>query len=382
MKEREAKKHNQNTDEVEEDILFGDEDMSVSAQNTRIKPSLPPEEKARRSVREQAQHVSYKKHRVPGVPASVPQTIKKITPVTRARDNALCDVIDEKELEELYAAEAMVKEQPGGHDDAHDALKNAFLEVVSQNKIPLHPDLCERFYHIIMARLKDIRNANDTRDVVMKPEDLGGLGLGAGQAQELLSLIERKKNALHEKWLAVQRSRKEEYLARRRDELFRTEQDIQDKTVPVSHTTSDMVKVALQEPKKKETAIVAQHLKTSKPFMQDVRTAPALLDPIGELQSYTLQDFRRLHSDPAQAVQRIEQKIDLLGESAYAKRYKGIEAWKGSEVMRVYREQLGQSLVANLPLKDVLEKRTSAGQPVLTLDEVNALTLLNARLRK
>ena len=111
--------------------------------------------------------------------------------------------------------------------------------------------------------------------------------------------------------------------------------------------------------------------------LADVKASPQLIDPVEELRIFTLTDFRRLHSDPMEAVKRIYQKIQLLEKDSFARRQAGIAAWHENEVSRLYQEIGTQIFRKGASQDQVVAERTAAGQPTLTSKELDALMELN-----
>jgi len=117
-----------------------------------------------------------------------------------------------------------------------------------------------------------------------------------------------------------------------------------------------------------------------KPRMDDVKAPARLTGPVEELRAITIVDFRRLSKTPAEACEKIKDKIDLLAEQSYTRRTQGIAAWGASEVVRTYLELMGEGL-NGLPLKDAVAARQAAKKPYLTPEEFQAVAALSRQLR-
>ncbi len=119
----------------------------------------------------------------------------------------------------------------------------------------------------------------------------------------------------------------------------------------------------------------------NKPNLDDVRFEKRLMGPIEELENMTLIDFRRLAADPNAAVNKIKEKIELLGEESFSKRLEGITAWHKNEVNKFYR-LLGQSaMTEGKNMEETVRERLLAGKPTLSIDELHAVMELNRALR-
>lgn len=313
----------------------------------------------------------------PEKPTQTPLTHPEITNVA-----SLCDVLEEHEVEELLQAKEGIDERIADEARIHEELQKVFERVVQgYAKFLSSSELCDRFYRLIIARLKGLKNQYATRDAALVAVDQGGLGFSPSQADEFLTFLEQQKTELQETWEQEVAIKKEQFLAERREQLFTNKSTVPPlKTVATNQMTGDIIGM-VATPEKPPVAVAA-HLQTAKPVMHDVHNESPMLDGVSELGSYTLEDFHRLSKDPQQAAQKIEQKIDILGQWMYVKRAQGIDAWKDSSLMRLYREHLQQSLMGDMTIAEVIERRTQSGQMTLTLGEIEALTDLSGRLRK
>lgn len=104
------------------------------------------------------------------------------------------------------------------------------------------------------------------------------------------------------------------------------------------------------------------------------------MGPVDELRATTLADFRRLSKDPKEATLKVRDKIDLLENQSFEAKMQGVQAWRESEANKVYLEMLRASLEGTV-ITDVIAQRQSAGQPVFTKEEFEAIMTLNRELR-
>ena len=118
-----------------------------------------------------------------------------------------------------------------------------------------------------------------------------------------------------------------------------------------------------------------------KPVMTDVKSSVSTATgPVEELRTTSLEDFRRLSKDPKEAILKIRDKIDLLGEESFTKRSQGIAAWNQSSVYRLYMEMMGEALQGKT-LEEVMTSRQAGKRPCLTKEEIDALIRLGVALR-
>jgi len=121
---------------------------------------------------------------------------------------------------------------------------------------------------------------------------------------------------------------------------------------------------------------------SSRPILNDI-TPPArkLAGPIDELQNLTLEEFRRLSSDPKEAKLKIKDKIDLLEEQGMGQKILGIKAWHSSPVSRLYLEMTKAALLSSKTIEDISAERSRLNQETLSSTEVKAINELNGSLR-
>lgn len=120
----------------------------------------------------------------------------------------------------------------------------------------------------------------------------------------------------------------------------------------------------------------------AKPKMHDIRpVSPRLVGPIEELQQLALADFRKIAKTPADAAQRIAEKLALLEKDSYTKRAEGVKALRGSALMAAYAEVVNAALLAKRKVEDEVKERVEKDRGALTIEEFRALGELNQRLR-
>lgn len=118
-----------------------------------------------------------------------------------------------------------------------------------------------------------------------------------------------------------------------------------------------------------------------RPNLDDIKFEKKSFGPLEELEQMTLIEFRRLSADPNNAVNKIQEKINLLYDRGVSERAKGIVAWSKSEVMRFYRNLIQLSLNSGQPIDLIVKDRLLSGKPTLSLDEIEAVSQLNNKLR-
>jgi hypothetical protein len=113
----------------------------------------------------------------------------------------------------------------------------------------------------------------------------------------------------------------------------------------------------------------------------DVKFAPHLTGPVEELGTMTPEQFRRLSSDPMEAVAKISDKLTLLQNLSYADRVRGVEAWRQSPVSQLYLVMTAEALQQGVAIAEISTRRRNAGQDSLSPAEIKAVMELNKRIK-
>ena len=88
----------------------------------------------------------------------------------------------------------------------------------------------------------------------------------------------------------------------------------------------------------------------------DIRPSAQALGPIDELRLLRIEDFRKLHPDPAEAAKRVLQKVGLLEDESYDRKADAIRAWRQSPVHRLYLDVIDESVRTGVPITSLFEK--------------------------
>lgn len=136
--------------------------------------------------------------------------------------------------------------------------------------------------------------------------------------------------------------------------------------------------LAATKPSVPETKAEAPVLKI-KP--KEVKFQERLVDPVDEIRTMKVVDFRRLAPTPAEATKKISEKIALLEKDSFTKKIQGIGAWKENEIYQLYLAIVRQGILENKSMPEVVEQRQQANSPILTEEELEAILALNQRLR-
>jgi hypothetical protein len=120
---------------------------------------------------------------------------------------------------------------------------------------------------------------------------------------------------------------------------------------------------------------------SSKPKTESIKFTSKIMGPIEELKNFSLNEFRKLGNTVQESVQKIEEKINILEKDSLLKKAEGIEAWQNTEINKLYLEIGRTSLKKNISISKVINERINNNLLTLTIDEFEAITDLNRRLR-
>ncbi len=115
--------------------------------------------------------------------------------------------------------------------------------------------------------------------------------------------------------------------------------------------------------------------------MDDIRFTPQILSPIDELRYMTIKNFRRLNVDPLKAIEKIKEKLELLGRDDYSRKIEGIVAWHESPLNNLYLQLCRKALDDGKPLGDILREETKREPASLKPNELEAIITLNKSLK-
>lgn len=136
--------------------------------------------------------------------------------------------------------------------------------------------------------------------------------------------------------------------------------------------------VAKEAPK--EAPKVVEPPKAAPPAQKKPPKA-ALTGAVEELQSLTLDNFRRLGDSPSKQAEKLLAKINLLEKDSVTKKAQGIEAWRNSEIYTLYLKLGEESLSQNKDVAEIINQYQADNTTSLNLEEFSAISDLNKHLR-
>lgn len=246
-------------------------------------------------------------------------------------------------------------------------------------------DLEKRLQNITQARLKDLRNAAQTKILLGQSILTGGLGLAGGELERVAADIEKRYTAQKADFEKRATEQKQQYLDDKRKRQIEVAAHPAKEDEELAKRYTALTGRAPQPVKPVVPRLSAASLPptsgAAKPQVVDVKYATKLTGPLEELGRLCAADWRRLASDPNEAAMKIRDKIDLLGNEAYAKKIAGIAAWKASPLNQLYVLMSQESLKTGKPIQEVSKIWKEQGKDSLTSEDVKAIVQLNATLQ-
>lgn len=296
----------------------------------------------------------------------------------RAQDEMEVEI--NKKKKEIKTASAPVK-------SAEDTLALKVKSIVSSSQITFtDPALQRRLETIISARLRDVRDESETKEMLLRGEKVGGLGLNVEQTERVLKLLAGAVGEFQSIYKKEEEIKKQAFLraqtekeALRRQERERKEREEREKLY--SRVTG--ITPTIKEVKKQELPATSYQLQApaTKPRVEEIKFTPKIKGPVEELGAMVLEEFRRMSKDPKMAIEKIKDKLELLGEENFTQKMQGIAAWQDSSVNKLYLNLLKESLARGVAPIAVIEEYAKAAKPTLTKEEFTAIMELNRSLR-
>ena len=313
------------------------------------------------------------------------------------------DVFDDEDAQEIKQSKERTEKITNKVEPAVD-LDSAVENVVQRDGVEFEgEEMKKRFRNIVETRMRDIRDAYETRSRLEATPENGGVGLSGGDVADVMQVIEDVFVEYHES--LEEKAKEQAKAATKKRSKQEKEKEDKEKQALEKRKEARYKKIANQVENKRKTEDSAsddtqededlvdlEHIKEAakneaengekkeRPKMQDVRFEQKLSGPVEQLKRMRLVDFRRLSSDPQKAIDKIEDDIDLLESDGYEKRVAGIEAWRKSPVNQEYAELSRRSLNEGKRLEAVVKQQPEE-EKTLNWKEVQAIMELNDRLR-
>ncbi len=320
-------------------------------------------------------------------------------------------------------------------------LDKAVLDAWGKLKDKPNDDYIERrLKNVISSRLRDVRNAQELLQLLQRETKVGGVGLDREKAKEIADVIEKTYADFHgqiemeeKKKLDIQLTEQKKKIDERRrleaeeharwyKEKIKSKQDSKVEQQQLAEALkkglagkpvvkSQIMTAEAAVEKKKYGEMVAAPIKANvragtgmvnlppiqnqgvkvsmstakmamapKTPVDGVKATPHLRGLVGELETMSLSQFRRMASTPQEATKKIIERLDTLKQESFEQKVAGIRAWQASPVMKTYVGLVTESFKSRRPLVQIADEKRKAGEDTLTGDEVEALIALNNEL--
>lgn len=321
----------------------------------------------------------------PSKPAPAPVKKAPPKPVPEKQPKPRFDpatITEEEEIEAKQFAE-VAKKMPAPVVPTEAAVNS----VLQQVKLDLSdPEKKKKFTAVVSARMRDVRDAMETRSVLEESPENGGLGLKGRELADTVEVIEHFFDDLQQKLGAAKQKEKARFIAKERETRAARERDrTQKDQAAINQKYEKLTGLSgVSKPAPAKTALSPDSLVSApseRPTVRDVSGSKRLVGPVDELAHMEPVTFRRLSKDPNEATLKIKDKLGLLESDSYAKKLAGIKAWKGSPINQLYLAVMKEVLLTGKAVPVVLSEKAAAGEPTLTEAEVKAILKLNNELR-
>ncbi|MBU1891052.1 hypothetical protein KJ782_06235 [Patescibacteria group bacterium] len=351
-------------------------------------------------------------------PTQKPETRKVLAPpppaISKPTAEFYFDTDDEKEIGRHKTRLANLETTP---DIDLDEIVN---KLVRDFHIKLDDEIIEaRFSSIIKSRLRDVRDLIETRQMLIRPVDVGGIGLSERVILPLMSQVEEELLRIHQvkpepkppKPAPTPETKKEITPPPPVKKVsvpppapppvnLTVKPVVPPKKVEVKPEPKPEPKVISVEPKHKSPPppsikpvrvpkrpldktvipVISRPVGDRRPTISDIKRPIKTIGPTEELAELSVEDYRRLGKTAEEANEKIIEKLDLMEEDSYLLRASGIKAWKKCAVNKLYLEIGRQSMEQDKPVLDIVRKRQELGQPYLSQSEFSAIADLNKKI--
>ncbi len=267
-------------------------------------------------------------------------------------------------------------------------LKKESLDIAKQYLQGEDEKFVNRLALMIFVFWKDLKNYLKTKEALMRKRELGGMGFDEEKADTILKHISDKKKQFLEslstgKTQEVQTPRikdmtdKQSFLNPKTNDKELSKSSLQSKPTD----SPDMDYGTMIDDKNLYTEIKPRH--SDQGAFSDIKSGTLaergrkLISPIKELEMMNLETFRKLGKNTADSIQRIKQKITLLGDESVKEMAKGIKAFKNSPLYRDYLKIGHTGIEKSMSIQDVIDQKLVCD---MTMDEFNAISDLSKHI--
>ena len=264
-------------------------------------------------------------------------------------------------------------------------------EVLEKLGFTVVPDVLGRLKSLILARLKDIKSEDETKELLARSIKNGGLGLTETQVEKIIKSCQEVESLENgNSFSSALHSLESELELPAPTVMVKSEPikqpQVMEKsppkhqftpTVPVNVTTTkeSVISTLVNKSLSSEPVFKLDSKPVMKQSMQDVTASSVEMGPVEEIKSISLTDFRRLSGNPEEAAKRIAQKMFNLQDESFVWYLEALAAYHVSPLYSEYMQAICQSLAERKSLANVLSMKNS-----IKLNEVMALVEMERSL--
>ncbi len=260
-------------------------------------------------------------------------------------------------------------------------------EVLAKLGFSVVPEVLGRLKSLVLAKLKDIKSEEETRELLSRSIKNGGLGLTEQQVEKIIRSCreveggEEMENtnvpvlkgnsfsaSLHSLESELELPAPPQVVSyppftkRGQGEMPKTSLGSSTSATPSSlplgkgeMTFAKMVNESMAN----APAFKLDSRPVMKQSMQDVTASSNEMGPVEEIKSISLTDFRRLSGNPEEAAKRLQQKMFNLQEESFVWYLDALAAYHVSPLYSEYMQAVCQSLAERKSLANVLSMKNS-----------------------
>lgn len=291
--------------------------------------------------------------------------------------------------------------------------------IIVQHHLAFHDELLsKRATAILKARLKNIRNADETMVMLVRAPKVGGLGLDQDIAKQVVTSLESRAQLVKERGIV----REPEVIAPppppalpplqvqqpiAQPPLYRdaVSAAARPAVLPVPPSTAAPTPVPVQPTIKRPVDIptppawpttpppskpapgpspaplVRRERMIDRPAIADITRPMKTVGPAEEMRSMTLTEFRRLGQGANESTMRLLEKFNLLQRESFTLWSEALSGWRQCEVYQLYLDMGRQSLEQAIGISEIIKLRAKANQLYLSEHEFTALADFNRQLQ-
>ncbi|HNV97286.1 MAG TPA: hypothetical protein PKL13_03130 [bacterium] len=253
------------------------------------------------------------------------------------------------------------------------SLRKIVERIIESNQIELIPQLETKFYNIVFSFLKHTREKFDVEEILTKRIVDLGLGFEKKKAESILKLLAEIRDKIDEtRGTILNDLNAEDFVAKtdpqNKEHLSNLDPRQQIQVKPIN-TNIPFVKRT------------PTNSSPTKQIMNDVKQKPKIISPVEELGEMNINIFRRISNNPIESTQRIMNVINAFGKESILKKAAAIKNWRKSEVYKIYLMLGRESMERGIPVSKIIEQKAISNEKTITLEEFQAISDLNKKIK-